>query len=95
MTQSRDNESGSQSNEDVQKLSELFPDASFFACSDIECVGFTDQATECRPGDVFIARCDDNDDGHEHIPIAVAQGAVGVVAERMVPTHGVPLCVVP
>ena len=95
MTQSRDNESGSQSNEDGQKLSELFPDASFFACSDIECCGFTDQAAECRAGDVFIARCDDNDDGHEHIATAVAQGAVGVVAERMVPTHGVPLCVVP
>ena len=73
MTQSRDNESGSQSNEDVQKLSELFTDASFFACSDIECVGFTDQATECRPGDVFVARCDDNDDGHEYIAKAVAQ----------------------
>ena len=95
MTQSRDTASGSQSNEDGQKLSELFPDASFFSCSDIECCGFTDQATECRPGDVFIARCDDNDDGHEHIATAVAQGAVGVVAERMVPTHGVPLCVVP
>jgi UDP-N-acetylmuramyl pentapeptide synthase len=95
MTQSRDPASGSQSNEDGQKLSELFPDASFFACSDIECCGFTDQAAECRAGDVFIARCDDNDDGHEHIATAVAQGAVGVVAERMVPTHGVPLCVVP
>ena len=95
MTHSRDTASGFQSNEGVQKLSELFPDASFFACSDIECQGFTDQATQCRPGDVFIARCDDNDDGHEHISIAVAQGAVGIVAERMVPTHGVPLCVVP
>lgn len=94
MTQSRDTVSGSQPDGNAQKLSELFPDASFFACSDIECSGFTDQATECQSGDVFVARCNDFDDGHEHIATAVAQGAVGVVAERMVPTHGIPLCVV-
>ncbi len=94
MTQPRDSASGFPSEKNRQKLSELFPDASFFACSDIECRGFTDQAEECRPGDVFVARCSDHDDGHEHIATAVARGAAGVVAERMVPTHGVPLCVV-
>ena len=74
MTQSRDTVSGSQPDGNAQKLSELFPDASFFACSDIECSGFTDQATECQSGDVFVARCNDFDDGHEHIATAVAQG---------------------
>ena len=94
MTQPRDSASGVPSEENLQKLSELFPEASFFACSDIECQGFTDQAKECLAGDVFVARCSDHDDGHEHIATAVAMGAAGVVAERMVPTHGVPLCIV-
>ena len=94
MTQPRDSASGIPVEKSLQKLSEIFPEASFFACSDIECQGFTDRATECRPGDVFVARCSDYDDGHEHIATAVAMGASGVVAERMVPTHGVPLCVV-
>ena len=94
MTPPRDNVSGVPSEKNLQKLSELFLNASFFACSDIECRGFTDQAKECRPGDVFVARCSDCDDGHEHIATAVAMGAAGIVAERMVPTHGVPLCVV-
>lgn len=49
MTQFRDNKSGSRSNEDVQRLSELFPDAAFFACSDIECETFTDRSTISRP----------------------------------------------
>jgi len=76
-------------------LSELFPAARFFACNDIGFGRFTDRPDACRPGDLFVARCGDDDDGHEQIAAAIARGAAGIVAERMVPTAGVPLCVVP
>lgn len=76
-------------------LSELFSNARFYACDDIGFVRFTDRSEACGPGDLFVARCGDDDDGHEQIAVAIARGAGGIVAERMVPTAGVPLCVVP
>jgi len=75
-------------------LSELFPAARFYACNDIGFGRFTDRPDACGPGDLFVARCGDDDDGHEQIAAAIARGAAGIVAERMVPTAGVPLCVV-
>ncbi len=76
------------------RLAELFPQASFYAGDDILAVGYSDQAARCRPGDVFVARLDGGHDGHEDIERALARGAIGVVADRMVPTFGTPLCVV-
>lgn len=54
----------------------------------------TDDADECRRGDVFVARITARGDGHDDVRRAVARGAAGVIAERMVPTGGVPLCLV-
>ena len=76
-------------------LSELFPSARFYACNDIGFARVTDRPDACRTGDLFVARCGDDEDGHEQIATAIARGAGGIVAERMVPTAGVPLCVVP
>ena len=75
-------------------LSELFPTPKFYAGDDIAFARFTDRPDACGPGDLFVARCGDDDDGHEQIAEAVARGAGGIVAERMVPTGGVPLCIV-
>ena len=76
-----------------QRLSQLFPDARFYACDEIVVSRFTDDPEACRPGDCFVARCG-TEDGHEQIAEALANGAGSVIAERMVPTAGVPLCVV-
>jgi UDP-N-acetylmuramoyl-L-alanyl-D-glutamate--2,6-diaminopimelate ligase len=76
------------------RLAELFPDARFYAGDDIVAGGFSDQAARCRPGDVFVARLDGGRDGHDDIERALARGAIGVIADRMLPTFGTPLCVV-
>lgn len=76
-------------------LAAVLPEARFVGCDDIVAVRCTGDAERCRPGDVFVARLTSDGDGHEAIDEATLRGAVAVVAERMVPTQGVPLCVVP
>lgn len=76
-------------------LSHILPRATFYAADDIVAEGCCDDAAACRPGDVFVARLTATGDGHDEVSQALARGVVGVVAERMVPTFGTPLCVVP
>ena len=40
------------------------------------------------PGSVFVAIQGDHHDGHDHVPAAVAAGAVGLVLERALPIAG-------
>jgi len=77
------------------KLSKLVSGARFIGCDDIVVRSCQDDAGRCRPGDVFVARSTDQGDGHEAVPLAIARGAVAVVAERIISTEGVPLCLVP
>jgi UDP-N-acetylmuramoyl-L-alanyl-D-glutamate--2,6-diaminopimelate ligase len=66
----------------------------FIGADDIVVTRCTDDADECRRGDLFVARTNARGDGHDQVRRAVARGATGVIAERMVPTGGVPLCLV-
>ena len=75
-------------------LSEVLTDATFFACDDIVATGCSDDPDRCRPGDVFVARLTADGDGHDDVGRALARGVAGVVAERMIPTFGTPLCIV-
>ncbi len=75
-------------------LSRVLPEARFIACDEIVARRCLDVASACRPGDVFVARLTPHGDGHEQVAEAIARGAGGVVAERMVSTDGVPLCLV-
>ena len=77
------------------RLSEIFPRARFVACDDIVARGCHDTPEACRPGDLFIARLEDGGDGHEQAAKAIARGVAGIVAERISPTFGTPLCLVP
>ena len=77
------------------QLSHLFPQARFIACDDIAASGCHDDPGQCGPGDVFIARLTAAGDGHELVSQAIARGVAGIVAERIVPTSGTPLCLVP
>ena len=77
------------------RLSEIFPRARFVACDDIVARGCHDTPEACRPGDLFIARLEDGGDGHEQAAKAIARGVAGIVAERIIPTFGTPLCLVP
>jgi UDP-N-acetylmuramoyl-L-alanyl-D-glutamate--2,6-diaminopimelate ligase len=76
------------------RLSETLSNPQFVACDDVLAKGCYDNPRACGPGDVFVARSDDQRDGHELISEAVARGCSGVVAERLVPTFGAPLCLV-
>ena len=73
----------------------IVPRARFIGCDDIATTGITDVASRCGPGDVFVARLTERGDGHDAVARAVSRGVSGVIAERVVPTSGVPLCVVP
>lgn len=77
------------------RLSAYLPGARFVACDDIVARGCHDDLDACRPGDVFVARVDDDADGHELAARASLRGVAGIVAERMIPTFGTPLCLVP
>jgi len=68
--------------------------ARFIGADDIVVSRLSDDADECRRGDVFCARVTSRGDGHDDVRRALARGAAGVIAERLVPTGGVPLCLV-
>jgi UDP-N-acetylmuramoyl-L-alanyl-D-glutamate--2,6-diaminopimelate ligase len=76
-------------------LSQLLPEATFFVADEIVASGCSDDPAACGPGDVFVARLTAGGDGHDEVARALARGVAGVVAERMIPTFGTPLCIVP
>jgi UDP-N-acetylmuramoyl-L-alanyl-D-glutamate--2,6-diaminopimelate ligase len=76
-------------------LEDVLPGARFVACSGMRTARCSDDAEACGRGDVFVARVTPRGDGHDRVARALARGAAGVVAERFVPTAGVPLCLVP
>ena len=76
------------------RLSEILPDARFIGCRDLLGRGVSDDAERCHPGEIFVARLTAGGDGHDQVAEAIARGASGVVAERIVPTFGTPLCLV-
>lgn len=76
-------------------LSQALPRVRFIACDDMLASSVQDDAERCQPGDLFVARSTPAADGHEQVSRAIARGAAGVVAERIIPTDGVPLAVVP
>ena len=47
-----------------------------------------------RPGDVFVALCNDHFDGHDHIDEAQRHGCKAIVAERLIPGVDVPFFLV-
>lgn len=75
-------------------LSQVLAEVRFVACDDILAATIQDDADRCRPGDLFVARLTPSGDGHDDVDRAIARGAVGIVADRMLPTAGVPLAVV-
>jgi UDP-N-acetylmuramoyl-L-alanyl-D-glutamate--2,6-diaminopimelate ligase len=77
------------------RLSAVLPEGRFIAGDDVVVRRCTDDPARCRPGDLFVARLTRRGDGHEQVPAAIARGAAAVVAERMVATDGLPLCIVP
>lgn len=74
-------------------LRQILPDARFPGCDDIPVTSVCSDWRACREGDVFVALLDSESDGHDHIATAVQNGAIGVIAERLLPTE-IPMCLV-
>jgi UDP-N-acetylmuramoyl-L-alanyl-D-glutamate--2,6-diaminopimelate ligase len=56
--------------------------------------GFTSDAGACEPGNLFFAIDSDAGNGHDDIALVAANGATGIVAERILPT-AIPTFIVP
>ncbi|HEX3998006.1 MAG TPA: UDP-N-acetylmuramoyl-L-alanyl-D-glutamate--2,6-diaminopimelate ligase [Pirellulales bacterium] len=76
-------------------LRQLFPKAKFFGADDIIVSSIAGDWQEVAEGDLFAALVGSRADGHHHVDDALRHGATAVLAERFVPTGGLPLCVVP
>jgi len=74
-------------------LSEQLPDSRSINTSEIEFSRIATDAADCSPGDLFIALVTAEGDGHHDFNLALENGAVGILAERLLPTQS-PLFVV-
>lgn len=61
---------------------------------DVRVASCTSDASRVRPGDVFVAITDVEDDGHDAAAQAAHRGAAAVICERPVPVFDVPQIVV-
>lgn len=77
------------------RLRQLLPEANFVGTDDIVVRACTADSRTCRPGDLFAALMGSHVDGHDYVSQAVQRGAAAIVAERFVPSAGVPVCIVP
>ena len=75
-------------------LREVFRDAQFFGSGDLRVTTCCSDSRRVQPGDLFVALPGIQHDGHDFAGEAVARGAAGILAERMVAAQGRPLCLV-
>lgn len=68
-------------------------EAVFVAAEDIMVRGCANRAELCQPGDVFIPQHSATGDEHDKVDEAIRRGAVGIVAERLLPVS-IPQCLV-
>lgn len=66
-------------------LRSVLPEAQFPSRNDVFVRSCSSDPDRCRPGDLFIAQCAGEGDGHEWADAAVARGAAAIVAERYIP----------
>ena len=67
-------------------LRRLLPTSDFIGTEDVRVHSCCGDWHDCRPGDVFVARATDDHDGHDSFDLAIQQGAVAIVTERLMPT---------
>ena len=74
-------------------LRNLLPEANFFGGCDILAKACCARPEHVLPGEVFVAICEDHQDGHDHVDEAIERGAAAVISEKPLPVS-VPVCVV-
>ncbi len=75
-------------------LRDLLPSAQFFGAGEVQVSSCSADSRVVRPGDIFVALVGSEHDGHDHVTEAIRRGAAAIVAERIVPSGDIPLCVV-
>jgi UDP-N-acetylmuramoyl-L-alanyl-D-glutamate--2,6-diaminopimelate ligase len=68
--------------------------AAFIGASDIQVTTCTHDSRRCLPGDLYAALVTPGRDGHDFVREATARGATALLVERLMPSPGVPMCVV-
>ncbi|HEY2881604.1 MAG TPA: UDP-N-acetylmuramoyl-L-alanyl-D-glutamate--2,6-diaminopimelate ligase [Pirellulales bacterium] len=77
------------------RLRQLLPAVDIFGADDVLVQACSADSRTCREGDLFAALVGSDVDGHDYVSQAIANGATAILAERYVPTAGVPVCIVP
>jgi UDP-N-acetylmuramoyl-L-alanyl-D-glutamate--2,6-diaminopimelate ligase len=67
------------------QLSRLLPDKCVGDAPNLRVTACSNDASQCQPGDLFVAVVSTDRDGHMEAQEAVRRGAVAVVAEHMLP----------
>ena len=75
------------------RLRDALPGCQFHGNRNLKITSCCSDPRQVREGDLFIALCGDDFDGHDYVYEAIDRGAAAVVAERMLPVQ-VPLCLV-
>jgi len=75
-------------------LQQLLPDARIIGSEDIAVSQVQSDSRSVSPGDVFVAVCGTQSDGHFHIADAVTRGAVAVITEHEVSSVNIPQAIV-
>jgi UDP-N-acetylmuramoyl-L-alanyl-D-glutamate--2,6-diaminopimelate ligase len=65
------------------------------AAPDVRVTSCTSDRRQVRPGDVFVALVDSDEDGHDGAAEAARRGAAAIVCERILPVFDMPQCIVP
>lgn len=78
----------------VNRLTQLLPGASCFACTDLEISGVVCDSRQATANTIFASIVGTNSDGHEFVQQAVANGAVAIVVQRRLHNVDVPQIVV-
>ncbi len=77
------------------RLRQVLPEAKFFGADDIFVRACTADSRACHEGDLFAALVGSEVDGHDYVSQAIRCGASAILAERYVPSGGMPVCIVP
>ncbi|MFV2068938.1 MAG: UDP-N-acetylmuramoyl-L-alanyl-D-glutamate--2,6-diaminopimelate ligase [Pirellulales bacterium] len=76
-------------------LRDLLLEGDFRGARDIVVQSCSSDSRCVQPGDLFVALTGSNVDGHDFVQEAVARGARAILAERLLPMHALPTCIVP
>jgi len=80
--------------ESRSRLRNLFPEATFVGCRDIEVRACVCDSRRVQPGDLFVAIEGTRHDGHKFIAEAVHRGCSAVLSQKPLPEATVPVCIV-